>query len=135
MSRYSQSIESYDLGQCVGRGGFASVYRAIYRTSGEELAIKVSVKARIRQMEMEDRVENELRIHSALPKHVNIVKVLTYFEDEDNTYLVMELCGHGNLYRELRAKKTFTERQAKRILKQLLSAVAHLHEKELSIET
>lgn len=128
MERYDGCINSFDIGQLIGRGGFASVYRAIFRSSGEEVAIKISSKARIRQMEMEDRVKNELIIHSALPKHASIVKVLTYFEDEENTYLVMELCSHGNLYKELRGRRIFREVEAKHILKQLLLAVAHLHD-------
>ena len=121
------SIDDYDVGQLIGRGGFASVYRAVHRRSGEEVALKVSDKARIEQLHMADRVSNEIRIHSTLPRHDNVVRATKFFEDEESTYLVMELCTQGNLYRKLRARGKFSEAEAKIIIKQLLLAIQHLH--------
>ena len=55
------------------------------------MAIKVSLKVHIRRMEMEDRGRMKFEFIQALAKHVNVVKVLTYFEDEDNIF------SHGTM--------------------------------------
>ena len=84
------------LGQLLGRGGFANVYRARSRLKGEVVAIKIIEKIKIDELKMNDRIENEIRIHSNL-KHPNIIKLHSYFEDQSNIYMVLEPCSHGNL--------------------------------------
>lgn len=123
----NDNLDSYDLGQIIGKGGFASVYRAIHRTSGREVAIKITEKDRMSQLGMTERIANEVKIHSTLPHHHNVINVISTFEDDHNIYLVMDLCVKGNLYKELRRKKRFAEPEAKHVIKQLLSAVSHLH--------
>jgi len=121
------SIHSYDLGQIIGRGGFARVYRARHRISGADVAIKVIEKDKMKQMKMAERVQNELEIHPSLPAHPHIVKAITSFEDESCHYLVMELCPKGNFYRYLRRKGRLSESSAKGVVGQLLQALSHLH--------
>jgi len=121
------SIHEYDLGQIIGRGGFARVYRARHRTTGADVAIKIIEKERMKQMKMTDRVQKELEIHPSLPDHPHIVKAITSFEDESFYYLVMELCPKGNFYRYLRRKGRLPEASAKSVVSQLLQALSHLH--------
>lgn len=44
----------------------------------------------------EDNILSEIRIQVKLD-HPNILKLVEYFEDDDNVYLIMELCSKGNL--------------------------------------
>ena len=44
------SILDYDLGQLIGKGGFASVFRARERSTGRNVAVKVIDKERMRSL-------------------------------------------------------------------------------------
>ena len=61
-------MDDYDLNQILGRGGFAEVYSARNRTTGEQVAIKLVDKEKMREHGIIDRVGNEVKIHSML-KH------------------------------------------------------------------
>lgn len=47
------------------------------------------------------RVREEVKIHSTL-NNESILKLYTFFEDDDFVYLVLELCPNGNLEQKLR---------------------------------
>ena len=83
------SIENYQVGELLGKGGFASVYKARCINSGEEVAIKMVDKQQMFRLEislrqnetilllvirsgMNDRVRQEVGIHARL-KHPAIV--------------------------------------------------------------
>lgn len=125
VSRMSR-IEDYDVGQMLGRGGFASVYRARHRSSGCVFALKVMDKAHLRQHGMEDRVRNEIKIHRKL-HHEGIVQFHTCFDDDECFYIVLELCSGGNLYRYLRKHGPLSEKRASVVIKQLLLALEYMH--------
>ena len=65
---------------------------------------------------------NELDILIHLD-HPNIVRVYESFESKRQIYIVMELCSGGNLF----SRSPYTEKQAQRIMSQVLSAVAYMH--------
>ena len=54
------SIDNYQIYNLVGRGGFAQVYRAKCRDTGEEVAIKMIDKETIVKKRMETRVQKEV---------------------------------------------------------------------------
>lgn len=58
----------------------------------ETYAIKVISKNQISNLRMKDQLLNEISILQRV-HHKNIVKMNTYFEDDSNIYLVMELGG------------------------------------------
>lgn len=76
---------------------------------------------------MKAKVANEIDILSAC-KHQNIVQLLETFKSGDAMCLVMELCPGGNLLSYLRKRRKLPELHAKYIFKQLIQALAHLHD-------
>lgn len=48
----------------IGKGGFASVYRAISKKTGDTVAIKMIDKKLMRTSGMIERVKKEVEIHS-----------------------------------------------------------------------
>lgn len=63
--------------------------------------------------------------------HPNIVRLVDIFTDQLHVYMVMELVKGGELLERLQKRHSFTEQQACSIFKQLVSAVAFMHQKNV----
>lgn len=74
----------------LGKGSFGKVCKVIHRSTSQPYAIKFMEKNKIIQLKMVDQLKNEIDIMQAV-QHPNIVKLVTYFEDANFFYLVMEL--------------------------------------------
>jgi polo-like kinase 4 len=120
-------LENYDIGQVIGRGGFAYVYRARHRITLEEVAIKIIDKRKLNDVDITTRLNGELRIHSQM-QHNAIARVFDFFEDANCAYIVMEFCPNGNLYRRLRTLGYMNEKEAARITYSILSAIKYMHD-------
>lgn len=119
--------ENYQFGQLLGQGGFAEVYIAKCITTGEEVAIKMIDKERMRRQKMEERVRQEAMVHSRL-KHPSIVDLKDMFEDDQYVYLVLELCHNGDVAKYFKnVKRTFSEIEARIIFDQVVAGVQYLH--------
>jgi polo-like kinase 4 len=126
------SIDDYDIGQLLGKGGFACVYRARHRISGENVALKVIAKSIAAAVGGPDansisRVKNEILIHSQL-RHSNIVRFMGCFEDDHNVYMILELCNYGNMFQFLRRNGPLSESIAVVVIQQLILALEYIHE-------
>ncbi|NP_001167827.1 putative protein kinase superfamily protein [Zea mays] len=73
-------------------------------------------------------VRREVRILSSLTGHSNLVQFYDAFEDEDNVYIVMELCKGGELLDRILARGgKYSEEDAKVVMVQILSVVSFCH--------
>lgn len=61
--------------------------------------------------------------------HPNIVKFLEYYQDEHYFHIVMEFCSGGELLTKVEKLGRLKEPEAKKIMRQALSAVRYIHEK------
>lgn len=61
--------------------------------------------------------------------HPNLGKVIDIFEDKERFYLICELLSGGSLLEVVSAKGSFSEQEAAKLVKQLLSATACIHRK------
>ncbi|CAN0296528.1 unnamed protein product, partial [Discosporangium mesarthrocarpum] len=124
------SIDDYDLGQELGHGGFAVVYRARVRSTGREVALKVidKVKAMLPggDPSLTSRIATEVRVHWGL-KHPAVVELIDFFEDARFVYMALELCGGGDLYRHLKTRGPFSEPEAAGFMRQILAGLTYLH--------
>ncbi|OMJ87537.1 hypothetical protein SteCoe_10712 [Stentor coeruleus] len=111
----------------LGSGAYGEVWLCNHKITKDLRAVKVLLKEGIPQEEIDNRsVFVEVEILKALD-HPNILKVYEYFEDQDKYYIVMEFCKHGDAFDRLKKVLRFSEEQASRITKQLLSALNYLH--------
>lgn len=74
----------------LGKGSFGKVCKVVHRASNQVYAIKFMEKSKILQLKMVDQLKNEIEIMQSV-QHPNIVRLITYFEDQNFIYLVMEL--------------------------------------------
>src|SRR5947208_6094225 len=92
----SAPLSDYTLGDCLGKGAFGSVYRALNWGTGETVAIKqVRLEnlgaADLKNMEMEIDLLKNLN-------HSNIVKYQGFVRSSDSLYIILEYCENGSLH-------------------------------------
>ena len=75
--------------------------------------------------------KREIQILKLCQGHPNIVKLVDVFSDQLHIYMVMELMKGGELLERLQRRHSFTEQQASAIIKQLVSAVSFMHQKNV----
>ncbi len=69
---------------------------------------------------------SEIRIHRAL-HHANIVGFEHFFEDNENVYILLEMCQNQTLNELLRRRKRLTELEVQCYGMQILAALKYLH--------
>ncbi|KAF0895132.1 hypothetical protein E2562_006837 [Oryza meyeriana var. granulata] len=121
----------YELGDEVGRGHFGYTCSAKAKKGehkGQDVAVKVIPKAKMTTAIAIEDVRREVRILSSLTGHSNLVQFYDAFEDEDNVYIVMELCKGGELLDRILARGgKYSEEDAKVVMVQILSVVSFCH--------
>ncbi|XP_005069740.1 serine/threonine-protein kinase PLK4 isoform X1 [Mesocricetus auratus] len=122
-----ERIEDFKVGNLLGKGSFAGVYRAESIHTGLEVAIKMIDKKAMYKAGMVQRVQNEVKIHCQL-KHPSILELYNYFEDNNYVYLVLEMCHNGEMNRYLKNRmKPFSESEARQFMHQIITGMLYLH--------
>ncbi|CAD5182490.1 unnamed protein product [Musa acuminata subsp. malaccensis] len=126
-----QIFSKFELGEEVGRGHFGYTCTAKAKKGdmkGEEVAVKVIPKAKMTTAIAIEDVRREVRILRSLTGHKNLVQFYDAYEDEDNVYIVMELCKGGELLERILSRGgKYSEEDAKAVIVQILSVVAFCH--------
>ncbi|XP_055903929.1 serine/threonine-protein kinase PLK4 [Eupeodes corollae] len=126
-----EQIEDYEVLQLLGKGGFASVYKARCLKTNTMVAIKMIDKKLIQGAGMTNRVRQEVEIHSRL-KHPSILELYTFFQDQNYVYLVLELAHNGELHRYLKqSMRPMNESEAASIMRQVISGLQYLHSHQI----
>ncbi|XP_051013051.1 serine/threonine-protein kinase PLK4 isoform X2 [Acomys russatus] len=122
-----ERIEDFKVGNLLGKGSFAGVYRAESIHTGLEVAIKMIDKKAMYKAGMVQRVQNEVKIHCQL-KHPSVLELYNYFEDNNYVYLVLEMCHNGEMNRYLKNRmKPFSESEARHFMNQIITGMLYLH--------
>ena len=120
------NIEGYDIGEQVGRGGFASVHRAI-GPDGAPVAIK-TLFAHVQDTGDLKRFERERLSMSALGGHPHIVGIFDSGETaEGHHWMAIEYVDGGSIKDQLAANGAFHWSTVTRIGVQLCSALDAAH--------
>ncbi|KAK5803784.1 Calcium/calmodulin-dependent serine/threonine-protein kinase 1 [Gossypium arboreum] len=121
----------YELGEEVGRGHFGYTCSAKAKKGslkGNDAAVKVIPKSKMTTAIAIEDVRREVKILRALTGHKNLVQFYDAYEDDENVYIVMELCKGGELLdRILSRGGKYPEEDAKAVMVQILSVVAFCH--------
>ncbi|MEB2289444.1 MAG: protein kinase [Anaerolineae bacterium] len=120
-------LGQYHLGELVGRGGMASVYRAHQESMDRDVAIKVMAATLSHNAEFVARFEREARVIARL-QHPHILPVIDFGRSDEHIYLVMRYVEGGILSDRLRAS-TLSISQANRFLGQIASALEYAHQR------
>ena len=119
-------IGCYQFKEQIGEGAFSVVYRAVSEETGNEYAIKVFPKSNLKGPKDEERFQREVNA-MAFMKHDNIISLYDIISDNENFYLVMDLCSESDLSRYIHKNGKIDEPTAAEIFRQLVSAVLYCH--------
>lgn len=114
----------YALGEGIGRGGMADVYRATDRVLSREVAVKV-LRDRAEDTNTRERFTAEARTLARL-SHTGLVMILDAGIDAEQPYLVMQLV-EGSTLAALIAEGPVAASEAARIGTQVAAALAYAH--------
>ena len=121
-----RQIRQYTISSELGRGGFATVFKAFNKDNRRSYAIKVFPKKNLRNKSETDRFQREVNA-AAFIRHENLVAVHDFFWDDDNYYMVQDLCAGGDLFHHIMKVKRIEEPAAAFLFKQICEAVLYLH--------
>ncbi|GFO00432.1 serine/threonine-protein kinase dclk3 [Plakobranchus ocellatus] len=121
-------FERYDLGRKLGDGNFAVVRQSRKKETGQEFAVKVIDKAKLKGKE--HMVENEIDIMKDC-NHTNIVRLFEEYETAERIYLVMELVKGGDLFDAITQSVKFGEPESALMVKDLCNALYYMHSRSI----
>jgi serine/threonine protein kinase len=119
-------LKDYQLGDCLGKGAFGSVYRALNWGTGETVAVK--------QIKLADLPKSELRVimlEIDLLKnldHPNIVKYQGFVKTPETLNIILEYCENGSLHSISKNFGRFPENLVALYMSQVLRGLLYLHE-------
>ncbi|XP_037947782.1 uncharacterized protein LOC119679474 isoform X4 [Teleopsis dalmanni] len=122
--------QRFDIIKKLGQGTYGKVQLGINKETGQEVAIKTIKKCKIEAEADLVRIRREVQIMSSV-QHPNIIHIYEVFENREKMVLVMEFAAGGELYDYLSERKVLSEDEARRIFRQVATAVYYCHKHKI----
>ena len=126
----------YDMGQLLGTGNFAEVFKSTCKEGREyvkpdgskgeipkDVAIKSIDKSKVEDM---NDITREIDIMKMV-SHPNIIQLFEIFDEQKKMHLVLELVTGGELFDKIVTAGRFDEATGRVYFRQLISGVEHCH--------
>ncbi|GMS96110.1 hypothetical protein PENTCL1PPCAC_18285, partial [Pristionchus entomophagus] len=117
-------LDDFKLGEVIGKGGFGVVYKALW-DGRKDVAIK-KLASTNRSSLLSKEVENHQKL-----AHDHIVEFYGYFHDNNEDYIVMELCSEGSIRDYVKRNGPLNLDDALYVLRQLVGAIEYLHKSKI----
>ncbi|KAF2354918.1 Protein kinase domain [Trinorchestia longiramus] len=122
--------QRFDILRKLGQGTYGKVQLAVNKDTGQEVAIKTIKKAKIETEQDLVRIRREIQIMSSV-QHPQIIHIYEVFENREKMVLVMEYAAGGELYDYLSERKVLSVDEARRVFRQVASAVYYCHKHKI----
>ncbi|XP_034486505.1 serine/threonine-protein kinase par-1 isoform X2 [Drosophila innubila] len=122
--------QRFDIIKKLGQGTYGKVQLGVNKETGQEVAIKTIKKCKIEAEADLVRIRREVQIMSSV-QHPNIIHIYEVFENREKMVLVMEFAAGGELYDYLSERKVLNEVEARRIFRQVATAVYYCHKHKI----
>lgn len=124
--------QKYEPKETLGSGLSSVVRRCVHKETGMEYAVKIIDRYSDKGKMMKGRdeatqVRTEIEALSKVAGHPNIIKLVDVYESSAFFFLVFELAQGGELFDYLTKVVTIPEKEARKLMVQIFSAVAHMH--------
>jgi len=125
-----QSGNRYLKGKFLGKGGFARCYELTEMVSKDIFAGKIVSKQLLTKPHQKEKMTQEIAIHRAV-HHQHIVEFYSFFEDDANVYIILELCRRRSLMEMHKRRKAITEPETRYFMRQIVLACQYLHDNKI----
>ena len=125
-SNLPRIIGNYILRKQIGKGSFATVWRAEHLLAKQNVAIKVIDNSTIQDEDARTRFIREINIMKQTD-HPFISKLFEIIETPRFTYIVMEYAENGSILTYVNTRGRLPEKIVRRYFSQLISALEYLH--------
>ncbi|EOA17843.1 hypothetical protein CARUB_v10006247mg [Capsella rubella] len=125
-SKKALDLPNYRIVKTVGRGSFAKVKLAEHIATGLNVAIKIFNRLKMKDTEMDFKVQRENRIVQSLT-HPNIIRHYEVIETPKKIYVVMEYIKSGELFDYIIENGKVPQDKARHLFQQLISGVEYCH--------
>ena len=122
-----QMMDKYKIIEEIGKGGFATVYRAVDTTLNRKVALKVLDPLLMRDEAFVARFQQEARAAASL-EHPHIVPIYEVGEGDGRLFIAMRLVRGPSLAQRLETQGRFPWEDTLDILRQVSDALAYAHE-------
>jgi serine/threonine protein kinase len=116
----------YDIGDELGEGGYAFVYRCMHKRTNQSYAVKEVILSKL-ENGGESTLKDEIAALKMLRGGPHIVRLYDVFEEDDHCFMVMEEMKGGDLLSRIVDKEVYTEREARGVCKILFQAIDYCH--------
>jgi polo-like kinase 1 len=120
----------YLKGKFLGKGGFARCYELTEMNSKEIFAGKIVSKQLLTKPHQKEKMTQEIAIHRAVHQQ-HIVEFYSFFEDDQNVYIILELCRRRSLMEMHKRRKAITEPETRYFMRQIVLACQYLHDNKI----
>eukprot|EP01107_Rhizomastix_libera_P002377 TRINITY_DN140_c0_g1_i2.p1 TRINITY_DN140_c0_g1~~TRINITY_DN140_c0_g1_i2.p1 ORF type:complete len:453 (+),score=92.52 TRINITY_DN140_c0_g1_i2:180-1361(+) len=121
----AQFEAQYIRGKELGKGAFSIVLQGKRVSDGKPVAIKC-VKKVGQSPDVIKLLKREISVMQKL-HHPGIISLLDVHETPEMITMILELVTGGELYDQIISRGSFTEKDARSIIKQLLEALQYMH--------
>ena len=125
-SRRQIYLPNYRMGKTLGIGSFGKVKVAEHILTGHKVAIKILNRKKIKAIDMEEKVLQEIKI-LRLFMHPHIIRLYEVLETPHDIYVVMEYVKSGELFDYIVEKGRLGENEARHFFQQIVSGVEYCH--------
>ena len=120
-------IPGYDIQRPLGRGGMGIVYKAIQRSTGRQVALKVLLEGPFAAAQARKRFEREITLSAQL-RHANIIPIYDSGRSEGRLYYAMEYVRGLPLNEYVRQEKPSVTRKLE-LMAKVAEALRHAHQR------
>ncbi|RVD86693.1 uncharacterized protein DFL_004956 [Arthrobotrys flagrans] len=129
------AVGPWRLGRALGEGASGRVCLGKHQKTGRFAAIKVINKDKTRGTttsiqeagcDIQHAIEREIAVMN-IPTHPNVIELYEIWDGRDETYLVLEYVGGGDLLQYMTRKRFLPEKEVARLFEQLITGLSHLH--------
>ncbi|CAB9529381.1 MAP kinase-activated protein kinase 2 (Fragment) [Seminavis robusta] len=120
----------YEMGEVLGEGGFAFVYRCTHKKNGHEYAVKEILTTDNYQSAGES-VRGEINALKLLREGPYVVRLLDVYYEPDRTMMVQEIMKGGDLLDKLTEIEVYEPRDARKVSRTLVEALDYCHKKRI----
>ena len=128
---YTKKVGNYILSEQIGLGTFSKVTKATHTLTGEQVAVKILDKSKIKDNIDIERISREIEILKSI-SHPNISQLYESNSTIHNFYLVMEYIEGGDLCDYINKNISLSEHIACHFFRQLISVIEYLSEMGVS---